>query len=275
MTSFVKHATHETSEHSYYNININENSHFNISVIGKTYPDNKYSITRSRSASHAIEVIHEGKQIMKVNGKTIVAEHGDCVIIKQKACFTSTSDPNNPVKKTWICFRGHLIDFLYQMYGIHDDITIVKADLKNEIEDFYNELLGGDALSSAAVKTHSLMQKLSEALKKKNRSPKSNLSEQVCRILNDNIFGEVSLEDICEQFFVSKIQLIRSFKKDYGITPYRYFLLKKIDLAKDFLKNTDQPLKYIATTLNFSDEQYFCKVFKNVVGLSPGQYRKM
>ncbi len=274
MTSFVNHATHEVNEDSYYNINISENSHFNISVIGKTYPDSRYSITRSGSASHAFELIHEGRQVVKAGGKTLVASAGDCVIIKQKAHFTTASDPNNPVKKTWICFRGHLVDFLYQMYGIHDDITIVKADLKNEIEDFYQGLLAGDALPSAAVRTHSLMQKFAEALKKKNRTPKSNLSEQVCRILNDNIFGEVSLDDIAEQFFVSKIQLIRSFKKDYGLTPYRYFLLKKIDLAKDFLKNTDQPLKYISTLLNFSDEQYFCKVFKKVVGISPGQYRK-
>ena len=275
MASFVRYATNAPKEYSYYNINMAENSYFNISVIGKTYPDNLYSISHSGSSSHAVEVIISGKQIMESNGKKLIASEGDCVIIKQKAKFTSASDPNNPVKKTWICMRGDLMDFLYQMYSIHDDVTVIKADLKDEFESFYKELFSGNGLSDAGVKVHSIIQRLSQAQKEEKCSQQSALSSKLMHILNDNIFGEVSLDSIAKQFFVSKVQLIRSFKKDYGLTPYRYFLLKKIELAKDFLESSDYPLKRIAETLGFSDEQYFCRIFKSIVGISPGKYRKM
>lgn len=276
MPNFVKHATDDgTSEFSYYNINAKENSHFSISVIGRTMPDHRYSIFRDRSASHAIECIIEGNQIMEFDGKKRIVAPGNCVLIKQKAVFSSTSDSKHPVQKVWICFRGHMADILYQMYGIHDDITIVPLDLADELSAFHDELLNGDGLSFGAVKIHSFIQRLSESLTKKKRVAKSNLSEKVCSILNDNIFGEVSLDDISNQFFVSKTQLIRAFKKDYGLTPYRYFLLKKIDLAKDFLKNTNHSVKKISEILCFSDEMYFCKLFKNIVGITPGKYRKI
>lgn len=55
---------------------------------------------------------------------------------------------------------------------------------------------------------------------------------QICSILDESIFDEVSLDEIAARFFISKGQMIRIFRKEFGVTPYKYFLNKKLDTAE-------------------------------------------
>ncbi|MDE5671303.1 MAG: AraC family transcriptional regulator, partial [Eubacterium sp.] len=72
----------------------------------------------------------------------------------------------------------------------------------------------------------------------------------------------------------SKNQIIRIFKETYGITPYRYFIERKIDIAKLYLSNTKSSISEISKILSFSDQNYFSSEFKKTTSLSPSDYRK-
>ena len=72
----------------------------------------------------------------------------------------------------------------------------------------------------------------------------------------------------------SESQAIKIFKKEFGITPFKYLWQKKIGLAKSMLKSTNLSVKEIAFRLNYADEYYFSNAFKQKVGISPSEYRK-
>ena len=84
---------------------------------------------------------------------------------------------------------------------------------------------------------------------------------------------ELSLESLCAQFNYSKNHIIHIFKQEFGITPYNYFLERKIEYAKVYLDNCSLSIGEIAQKLSFSDQQYFSICFKKIVGVSPVAYR--
>jgi AraC-like DNA-binding protein len=47
----------------------------------------------------------------------------------------------------------------------------------------------------------------------------------------------------------------------------------KIHKAKELLTNTNKSVKEIAFELNFESNFYFSKLFKEKVGLTPGEFR--
>ena len=53
-----------------------------------------------------------------------------------------------------------------------------------------------------------------------------------------------------------------------------YVTDRRIEIAKDMLQNTDMPVINIACELSYNETNYFSKVFKKKVGLSPTEYRQ-
>ncbi len=75
-------------------------------------------------------------------------------------------------------------------------------------------------------------------------------------------------------FGVSKMHVIRVFRKKFGITPMQYVIERRIGAAKSLLTGTVMPIKEIAALLRYSGTQHFSTSFKSAVGCTPGQYRK-
>lgn len=84
----------------------------------------------------------------------------------------------------------------------------------------------------------------------------------------------ITLEDICERFGVSRSYISHSFKKISGKS-FREFLTEiRLRDAKSLLEYSELSVTEIALSVGFSDSAYFSKVFQKEVGLSPTVYRK-
>lgn len=63
------------------------------------------------------------------------------------------------------------------------------------------------------------------------------------------------------------------FKRQMGVSIVRYANQIRIRTAKMLLSNYDVTIKEAAYSCGFSDEKYFMKVFKQMEGITPAQYR--
>lgn len=77
-----------------------------------------------------------------------------------------------------------------------------------------------------------------------------------------------------QMFGYHEYYLNRLFLKHTGSTIRQYVLDVRIGHAKKALLNTDLPLSAIAETVGFNSNSYFSTYFRQVVGLSPAQFRK-
>ncbi|MBL4951610.1 helix-turn-helix domain-containing protein [Neobacillus sp. OS1-32] len=84
----------------------------------------------------------------------------------------------------------------------------------------------------------------------------------------------VTLEEVSEYVHLSPFYLSKLFKKELKINFVNYVTERKIERAKELLEKTDMPVINIALSLNYQEANYFSKVFKKLVGVTPSEYRK-
>jgi AraC-like DNA-binding protein len=65
----------------------------------------------------------------------------------------------------------------------------------------------------------------------------------------------------------------RGFKQTTGMTPHHYLTQKRVERARDMLANSDLSLSEIAYAVGFSDQSHLARHFRQMLGVTPGQFR--
>ena len=97
--------------------------------------------------------------------------------------------------------------------------------------------------------------------------------EQALGILQNHVFSQISLGDVCEQLKITEEYLIRLFKRHMNMTPMRYLNNLKMETATSLLLNSDLSVKEISWKLGFSSQYHFSRNFKAYSGCTPTDYR--
>ena len=82
----------------------------------------------------------------------------------------------------------------------------------------------------------------------------------------------VSLDQLSQVADLSPTQLIRSFRRHYGLTPHAYLIDRRIRLARQRLRQGEE-LAEVALATGFADQAHLQRTFKRLVAATPGQYR--
>ena len=93
-------------------------------------------------------------------------------------------------------------------------------------------------------------------------------------LLEDSSSEELHLDDIADAVDLSPYHFLRLFKRELGVTPYRYLLQARVRRAVELLGATDQPVTGIAFDVGFGDLSNFINTFRREIGCSPSQFRK-
>lgn len=85
--------------------------------------------------------------------------------------------------------------------------------------------------------------------------------------------GPVTLADLSAAFFMSEGHLSRIFRREMGMSIIAYVKRMRIQTAARLLLDSSDPVGVIAARVGVSDPNYFCRMFKSVMGVSPSEYR--
>ena len=96
----------------------------------------------------------------------------------------------------------------------------------------------------------------------------------ILHFVNINATTELSLPLLAAHFSYSPSYVSHAFRKHTGKTFSEYLTERRVHDAAALLKNTDGSVTEIAFACGFNDGNYFSKVFKKQLGISPRQYRK-
>ena len=85
--------------------------------------------------------------------------------------------------------------------------------------------------------------------------------------------SEVTIEDLMVATCMSRSSLNRKMHELFNLSPKDFLQEARIKHACSLLKQTDLPIKEIAYSCGFSNQQYFATCFKNSMGVTPTEYR--
>nr|AIA17746.1 Helix-turn-helix domain protein [uncultured bacterium] len=91
--------------------------------------------------------------------------------------------------------------------------------------------------------------------------------------INNNYHAPITLDDIVCASGLSKYHFTRLFSKSLNSTPIQYLTNIRINASIDLLKNKNLTIDEIALKVGFSNGNYFGKVFRSYLDISPGEYR--
>jgi AraC family transcriptional regulator len=97
---------------------------------------------------------------------------------------------------------------------------------------------------------------------------------RVIDFIEDNLEGDLSLQAMAEEVDISPLYLARAFKAAVGQSPHQYVLARRIERAKELLRNTDLPVVDVALSSGFSSQSHLSHWFIRQVGVSPAVYRR-
>jgi len=95
---------------------------------------------------------------------------------------------------------------------------------------------------------------------------------QICLYIEQNIAQPLTLEGICRVFGISQPTLSRVFREHSQMSFNQYLTHRRIEIAKQLLKNKEHMVRDIAAKVGYSDQFYFSRVFRSVVGIAPSEY---
>jgi AraC family transcriptional regulator len=85
---------------------------------------------------------------------------------------------------------------------------------------------------------------------------------------------DLSLDEMAQSVGLSTAHFARMFRKSMGETPHQFVLRQKLERAKRMLRAPDARVLDVALACGFKTQQHFAKVFRDVCGASPTEYRQ-
>lgn len=244
-----------------------------IKLVGETYCDKNFNIIRTNSDLTALEFIIDGCGTLDIEGQHLLPEKDDVFFLKVGTKHQYKSDANNPWHKYWIVFDGDFAESLIRCYLPKDVYLFKNCNIKKYFEEIV-EISRRDIPYEVMVKQITVcLVHIFMYLHDRFLIENEDLTDIIRKKLDESVESEFNLDKLCQNISYSKNYVINIFRHKFGITPYQYFLDRKIDTAKAYLMHTNISVGVIAKTLHYADQQYFSSCFKRAVGCSPTEFR--
>ncbi len=106
-----------------------------------------------------------------------------------------------------------------------------------------------------------------------NISLDNGFNNQVYQYLHSVGEKIITMEQAAEHFELSKDYFGKLFKQNCGVSFNNFYSVLKVEFAKDLIRTSNYKAYEISEILGYSSTDYFRRIFKDVTGMTPTEYR--
>lgn len=236
---------------------------------------------RKNLESFLVVLVLSGSGVLMYDEKLYQLRKGSCFFIDCMVPYYHQSSQTDPWELVWVHFNGATSREYYRYFSsistpAFEPHSFPELRLKldglldvNTASDFQAEI----ASSRLIVDILSiLLQDITES-REENHPGRLKMTE-IRAYLDEHYTEKFSLDQLSEQFFISKYHLSREFHQYYGITLNQYVIARRLTRAKKLLRFSDFSLEEIARSCGFYDASYLNRQFKNSEGITASEFRR-
>ena len=239
---------------------------------GSRHVFNRYHFCRGNSNKRKTRfgLILKGSGTYLYLGKKLKVVEGDVVFIPENVYCYSEWHGDPEINVIYVSGFMHYESFKYEPQTIAAD-----DNTKNDILQIY-ELLSRGGLD--VLEAYSRFYKLLYALLPRLQTSESAVNKTLqptIEYVTKNWDKELSVADIAKECRVSESTLYHLFRRDLGQTPITFVNSIRINVAIEYLENSDCSISRISELVGFHSENHFRKVFSDLTGTTPLKFRKL
>ncbi len=243
---------------------------------------------RSQLHSHQfveIEYVLRGSLVQTINGVEYNVQRGDIIYLNVGDCHEfKKASPDTEVDVVNIMFMSNQLfkgmdgfDAAHPTPGnIIRPQNADRIEIENLIMMIDQEYNTYDRFTDIILKNLALAL-VSILIRHSIGNHERKYSKEFERIINfvDNDFSSACLEKTAAKFGYNSSYFSRFFEKNMGINFSTYVAEKKINLSKDLLINTKDPIDVISYKCGFNSQSAFYRMFQKRTGMTPKKYRQL
>lgn len=224
-----------------------------------------------------------GKGVYRVEGTPYPLESGDILIMRPaEAHYVDISD-SKPYKRLSVNFSAELlksIDPCGKLLAPFDNRKIGTRNCyraENFKTDAYSIFIKNITTDSPDRRLQTLtnllplLNEIATAFETiTEEEVNKTLDSRIISYVNRHISEDISLEGICERYFISKPHLCRIFKKATASTVGEYITVKRLVKARQMILSGTPPTKAYLQC-GFKDYSVFYRAYKKMYGVSPSK----
>lgn len=220
----------------------------------------------------------EGKGIIEVEDQIYRLEKSDAFCIPRNVRHKYYADEKEPWSILWVHFKGDNTNYfpLEERKIVHinsrhsDNRMMVLFNLLFRVLE-RNYTIGNFIYISQVLPL--ILSEIYFREKVDESSVQDRHVTMVIRYMYQHLRENLTLEEISEEVQLSKSYLNAVFKAQTGKSPVEFFIHLKMQEACKLLKSTDYYIYEVSSELGYTDQYYFSRIFKKVVGVSPKDYK--
>lgn len=221
----------------------------------------------------------KGKGWYAIGGKKYLVNPNDFFIIPANTAHQYGADHSDPWSIYWVHFTGEFAKFYYNLLMkakkqgpinaiLSTSRQLLFFDIIQHLElmnDKYNIIYSNSCFYAFLSSFQSSEMKIS--------INENDLIQQCITYMKDNLDKKFRLDDFSRLVNISSSHLSAVFKKRMKYSPMHLFTSFKVQRACQMLMNSGQNIKTIAYSLGYDDQYHFSRVFKNIMGVSPKNFK--
>ncbi|MEO8563468.1 MAG: AraC family transcriptional regulator [bacterium] len=240
--------------------------------------------TRQRFAPHLHETfslgaIESGASVIRYHGRDVTQHAGDVVVIPAREVHTGEAASPAGWSYRMLYLPLDLIDdYVALDRFVFEGPSVTDRDLATRVLALHRALEAGVEPLRGQTMMADVLQLLGErhASNIVRRVPVPRRAAPVRCVrdyLEEHFAKAITLTELAALSGVSPFHLSRQFRARYGLPPYMYLELVRVNRAREMLRRGES-ISRIAFATGFSDQSHLTRRFKRVVGVPPGQYAK-
>ncbi len=170
--------------------------------------------------------------------------------------------------------RAKLTQMLTHIRIYTTTFRLVEIEWEQEYKRLYDVILNESVLYQIIQEIHFFAIKVTDEIHSKQHNKTMNISEKIVQLIETNYWNtHWGLEDVAAALDLSPSYVSRLFSKEENRSFRQALTNIRLNKAKKLLIETECSIGEISSLVGFEYPQYFSRKFKEIVGMTPKQYR--
>jgi len=138
----------------------------------------------------------------------------------------------------------------------------------------HQQAVHGTILKAASLLRMQLDPEVAQAAPDKRGGLRAWQTRKVRAYIDRHIAAPVLVADLCALARLSEAHFSRAFRRTFGKSPHAFVIRRRVELAAQYMLQTEAPLSDIALRCGFTDQPHLCKHFRQTTGYTPAAWRR-